>query len=99
MSQTISCFSDSESLLFWKTKKNAIIPHKATPDAAGYDLCSTVCYNLMGGECIALDTGIKVSFPPGTYGRVAARSGLALQNKIIIGGNMKQTLTNNIVLF
>ena len=35
---------------------------------------------------ILVKTDIQIQLPEGTYGRVAPRSGLALKNKIDVGG-------------
>ncbi|OLY85465.1 hypothetical protein AYI68_g335 [Smittium mucronatum] len=58
----------------------AKLPVRATPGSAGYDLHSSekVVIPKKGGRH-AVDTGLKLKIPEGTYGRVAGRSGLAMK--------------------
>jgi len=58
----------------------AILPVRATAGAAGYDLFSTDSYVVLPGRRVVVSTGITVQLPPGTYGRIAPRSGLAVKH-------------------
>ena len=58
----------------------ATLPTRGTPGAAGYDLFSTDSYVVLPGRRVVVSTGITVQLPPGTYGRVAPRSGLAVKH-------------------
>jgi dUTP pyrophosphatase len=60
----------------------AILPVRSTPGAAGYDLFSTDNYVVLPGRRVVVSTGIAVQLPPGTYGRIAPRSGLAVKHGI-----------------
>ena len=56
--------------------------------AAGHDI-----YALRDGTILAqrqrlVDTGIAIGLPKGTYGRLAARSGLASKQGIAVGGGV-----------
>ena len=64
------------------TKINALatLPTRATAGSAGYDLVSTDNYVVLPGRRIVVSTGITVQLPPGTYGRIAPRSGLAVKH-------------------
>ncbi len=58
-------------------RPGALLPTKANPEDAGFDL-----YALEDGAVPAKgwslhDTGIAVTVPPGTYGRIAPRSGMS----------------------
>lgn len=61
---------------------NAIIPTRGSPKAAGFDLYSTDGYVVMPGHRVVVSTGITVTLPSGTYGRVAPRSGLAVKHGV-----------------
>lgn len=63
-----------------KLNPNAQLPVRATPGAAGYDLFSTDNYVVLPGRRVVVSTGISVQLPPGTYGRIAPRSGLAVKH-------------------
>lgn len=63
-----------------KLVPHATLPARATPGAAGYDLFSADGYIILPGHRVVVSTGITVELPPGTYGRVAPRSGLAVKH-------------------
>jgi deoxyuridine 5'-triphosphate nucleotidohydrolase len=54
-------------------------PVRAKPDDAGLDLFSAVEVTVKSGSRAVVSTGIAIAVPPGTYGRVAPRSGMALK--------------------
>jgi dUTP pyrophosphatase len=66
----------------------AYVPTRGSPGAAGYDLCA------FAGGCIpkwthqAIGTQIKISMPPGVYGRLASRSGLSFRSGIEVGAGV-----------
>lgn len=62
----------------------AILPTYATALAAGADLCCIEPFTLQPGERKLTPTGLAVEIPPGCYGRVAPRSGLAVKRGIDI---------------
>ena len=63
-----------------KLVPHAILPTRSTPGAVGYDLFSTDNYVVLPGRRVVVATGITVNLPPGTYGRIAPRSGLAVKH-------------------
>lgn len=63
-----------------KLVPHATLPARATPGAVGYDLFSTDNYVVLPGRRVVVSTGISVSLPPGCYGRIAPRSGLAVKH-------------------
>ena len=63
-----------------KVIPSAILPVRASTGAAGYDLFSTDSYVVLPGRRVVVSTGITVQLPPGTYGRIAPRSGLAVKH-------------------
>jgi len=63
-----------------KLVPNAQLPVRSSSDAAGYDLFSTDSYVVLPGRRVVVSTGISIQLPPGTYGRIAPRSGLAVKH-------------------
>jgi len=71
-----------------KISDKAIIPTKGSRFAAGYDI-----YALTDGLVLAkgetmMETGIAIELLEGTYGRLAARSGMASKIGIAVGGSV-----------
>ena len=55
----------------------AKVPTKATPGSVGFDLyCSEAC-QIKPNTCAKISTDLVLHFPPGMYGRIVDRSGLA----------------------
>ena len=67
---------------------DSIIPTRGSDGAVGYDLYSNCDGVIAKGERGVVSTGIAISLPPGVYGRVAPRSGLAMKNGIQIGAGV-----------
>lgn len=66
----------------------AVLPARASAGAAGYDLACSAPFFLPGwGQAVA-PTGLAIGVPPGHYGRVAERSGLALRSGVGVGGGV-----------
>ena len=63
-------------------------PIKATVKAAGYDLSSAHDDVIPAGSRKLVRTNLAITVPPGTYGRIAPRSGLALKHSIDIGAGV-----------
>lgn len=77
--------SDTKSFPPIKIKKlhpAARLPQRGTPFAAGADLFCVEAFTLEPGERKLAPTGLAVEIPPGFYGRVAPRSGLAVKHGI-----------------
>ena len=55
---------------------------RATDGAAGADICCIASFRLEAGARAAIPTGLSFEVPPGYYGRVAPRSGLAARHGI-----------------
>jgi len=60
-----------------KLKEDAVVPTRATPGSAGFDLSSLGSLKIPSKGRAVVSTGISIKLPHGTYGRVAPRSGLA----------------------
>lgn len=74
--------------MFHKLRDDAIIPSKATPNSIGLDLYSADSYVIFPGQRVVVSTGVKADLPDGVYGRIAARSGLAVKHGIDVGGGV-----------
>lgn len=61
---------------------SATLPTKAHPDDAGWDLYADVERRICPGEYVTINTGIRMAIPRGFYGRIAPRSGIAVDNGI-----------------
>lgn len=62
----------------------AKLPSFQSPEAAGMDLFAIQHVDLPQNQWVKMKTGIEVACPPGTYGRIAPRSSLALRSGISI---------------
>lgn len=71
-----------------KLSESAALPVRGSPGAAGYDLTSTESHIILPGHRAVVGTGLAVEVPPGTYGRVAPRSGLAVKSGIQVGAGV-----------
>lgn len=71
-----------------KLVDGAQIPVRSSDGAVGYDLHSVNGYVILPGRRAIVSTGISVQLPPGVYGRVAPRSGLAVKNGIDVGAGV-----------
>jgi len=72
-----------------KLSDDALVPTRGSDGAVGYDLYSTedtVVPRQVGRALIG--TGIALVLPPGVYGRVAPRSGLAVKYCINVGAGV-----------
>lgn len=67
---------------FAKLHESATAPAKGSVMSAGYDLASAQKVVIEPRCRMLVKTGIAVSVPPGCYGRIAPRSGLALKSGI-----------------
>jgi len=71
-----------------RLSSDAILPIRGSAGAAGYDICSTQDTIILAGRRGVINTGISVKLPPGCYGRIAPRSGLAVKSGIQIGAGV-----------
>ena len=71
-----------------KLETTAKLPIRATPGSAGYDLSSVDSKTIAPGHRDLVATGLSISIPSGTYGRIAPRSGLAVRNGIQVGAGV-----------
>ena len=71
-----------------KVHDKAILPSKATTGAAAYDLYAVENQVIEPYTSTKIPLGICVAIPLGMYGRIAGRSGLALNQGVFIGGGV-----------
>lgn len=67
-------------LRFKQLHPRAVLPRRGSALAAGLDVCSIETVELQPKQRATVRTGLAVAIPPGFYGRVAPRSGLAAKN-------------------
>ena len=68
-----------------RVNKNAKLPVRGTSGAAGYDLAIAEAAVVPAHSKCLVKTGLAIALPPGCYGRIAPRSGLALKKFIDVG--------------
>jgi len=56
--------------------------------AAGHDIYALKDGTIPAQKLMLVDTGIAIGLPRATYGRVAARSGMAIRHGIAVGGGV-----------
>ena len=76
------------SLRVKKLEIDAILPTRGSDGAVGYDLYSTEETTIIPSGRGSVGTGIAISLPSGVYGRIAPRSGLAVNNGIQVGAGV-----------
>lgn len=54
----------------------AVLPVKAHPTDAGFDICADEDIRIDAGETVTVSTGLSIAIPEGYYGRLKGRSGL-----------------------
>jgi dUTP pyrophosphatase len=67
---------------FQRLHPDAKLPVRGSDRAAGLDLCSLETVSIEPRTRVSVRTGLAVAIPPGHYGRVAPRSGLAFEHGI-----------------
>jgi dUTP pyrophosphatase len=71
-----------------KLAYDSIIPTHGSDGAVGYDLYSNTSCVIPASKRGIVSTGIAIVLPPGVYGRVAPRSGLAVKHGIHVGAGV-----------
>lgn len=68
--------------------ENAIMP-RMEKDSAGYDLFSPVEITIAPGECVTINTGIRIQLGANVCGRILPKSSLSLPGKeLLINGGL-----------
>ena len=68
------------TLRFKQLDPRAVLPKRGSALAAGLDVCSIEDLRIEPKQRVIARTGLAVAIPPGFYGRVAPRSGLAAKS-------------------
>ena len=74
----------SEPLPFRRLDPEAVLPERAHPGDAGFDLRSIVDVDVAPGERAMVPTGVAVAIPDGHAGLVLPRSGLASRHGLTL---------------
>ena len=69
-----------DTLRFKQLDPRAVLPKRGSALAAGLDVCGIEEVEIGPRQRAIARTGLAVAIPPGFYGRVAPRSGLAVKN-------------------
>ena len=82
MSQPIPATTTTEIsvLAFRKVNERATLPSRGSELSAGLDLYSIEDITIEPKQRTLAKTGLAVAIPPGHYGRIAPRSGLAMKH-------------------
>ena len=67
-----------------KLAEDAVLPEKAHPDDAGYDLYAVEAIGIPAGESRLVRTGIALELPPASEAQIRPRSGLALKHQVTV---------------
>lgn len=67
-----------------KIDPDAILPSKAHPTDAGYDLYAVQTLTIQPGESALVGTGIAMALPTATEAQVRPRSGIALKHQVTV---------------
>lgn len=76
-----------------KFVEDASLPFRAHDDDAGFDLASVEDVVIPAGEWKLVSTGLGITVPKGTYGRVAPRSGVSTKGISINAGVIDRAYT------
>lgn len=72
--------STAHALRFKQLDSRAPLPQRGSALAAGLDVCSIEEITIEPRQRALVRTGLSVAIPPGFYGRIAPRSGLAAKS-------------------
>lgn len=66
--------------------KKGCLPVKKHPDDAAFDLIASEKFTILTNQILTVNTGVKLSIPPGYAGFVLSRSGLASSGISVANG-------------
>ena len=85
----IYVIKDEEGILrVRRMNVNAKFPVRSSSGSAGYDLSAAETAVVLAHGKYLFKTGLAIAMPPGCYGRVAPRSGLAVKKFIDVGAGV-----------
>ena len=73
---------DLINLKFVKLSSNIKTPSKSTKFAVGLDIHSPATYIISAKDQAIIPTGLRIQIPPGHYGHLCSKSGLAMQHHV-----------------
>ena len=79
---------DFVNLKFVTLSPNIKTPTRSTQLAAGLDICSPIDCTIHAKEQELISTGLGIQIPPGHYGHLCSKSGLATQHHIHVGAGI-----------
>ena len=65
--------------------RNAMVPHRRSEGAAGYDLAPICDGVVLANQTLIVDTGLAVEMPTNCYGRISTRSSVLMVGISISG--------------
>ena len=71
---------DLINLKFVKLSSNIKTPSKSTKFAVGLDIYSPANHIINAKDQTIIPTGLRIQIPPGHYGHLCSKSGLAMQH-------------------
>jgi len=74
--------------LYYKCDNEAIIPKRATPGSAGFDLYTPQNVRIEGRGKTLVDLKLQILLPENTYGRIAPRSSLSWKYFLDVGAGV-----------
>jgi dUTP pyrophosphatase len=86
--QIVIAAASMHPLLIKRLDNNAKLPIRGSDLAAGIDIMANQDIMIPPGGRAPIKTGIALAAPPGTYARIALRSGLAVKHGIDIGAGV-----------
>ena len=78
----------SPALQVKRLSDESTIPSRGSPLSAGFDLASAHQTTIKAGDKGIVKTDLSIACPPGTYARIAPRSGLAVKKFIDVGAGV-----------
>ena len=79
---------DLINLKFVKLSSNIKTPSKSTKFAVGLDIYSPADYIISAKDQAIIPTSLRIQVPPGHYGHLCSKSGLAMQHHIHVGAGI-----------
>ncbi len=77
--------------------EKAVIPKRGSEEAAGYDLHAAESLIIKSKHRALIHTGLSITVPKNTYGRIAPRSGLAFKHGIdVMAGVIDRDYTGEV---
>jgi dUTP pyrophosphatase len=73
-----------QKVQFRRYRDDAFAPEKSTDGSAAYDLRSVEWCTIYPGDTKKVRTGLNIRIPKGYVGKVCSRSGMALNNIIVL---------------